>query len=68
MSVSKFTVYVCNNGYLLNVYEDGRSRSYVHDNLLKVLAHMADLGGVFDEDEEGFGTEKVPSDKLQGGS
>jgi len=51
MSVSKFTVYVVNNGYLLNVYEEGKSRSYIFDNLLKALAHMADLGGVFDDDE-----------------
>ena len=52
MTVRKFTVYVCKNGYLLNVNGDTSSGSYVHETLLKVLAHMADLGGIFDEDYE----------------
>ena len=51
---TKFIAYKCKNGWLLNVYQSGKSESYIYDSFMKVLAKMADLGGEFDNEDDFF--------------
>lgn len=57
---TKFTVYKCNNGWLLSVYQGKKVDNEVYTDLMKVLARIADsCGELADTEEEKFAREQI---------